>query len=179
MSTKKTFSPIPRGRTLIASSAIQRRVRELGARIRSHYKGRNPVLLGLMNGALFFLADLLRTLPASYEVRCASVRSYSGKASTGKILGLSEIQGDFAEREVVLIDDVLDTGLTLAEVRKRLLILGAKRVEICVFLRKRKRRTCAVRPRWVGFDIADEFVIGYGLDYNGLYRGIKSVRVME
>ncbi len=131
-----------------------------------------------MNGALFFLVDLLRELPPTYEVRCASVQSYLGKASTGKIRGISGIQGDFSGRDVLLVDDILDTGLTLESVRTRLLELGAKRVEICVFLRKNKRHRKTIRARWVGFEIEDEFVVGYGLDYNGLYRGLKSVRIL-
>lgn len=168
----------PRNKTLISQRAIQRRVRELGAEICSHYAKRPPVVIGLMDGALFFLVDLLRELPPTSEVHCVPVKSYRGTASTGKIKGLGAIGSDFKGRDVLIVDDVLDTGLTLAAVRERLVSLGAKRVDICVMLSKRKVRTKAVRARWIGFEIDDHFVIGYGLDYNGLYRGLKSVQIL-
>ncbi len=166
------------GKTLISQRAIARRVRELGGAIESHYAKRKPVVLGLMDGAIFFLADLLRELPPTYEVRCVPVKSYHGTASTGKIRGLDGIERSFKGREVLIVDDVLDTGLTLASVRERLLKLGAKRVEICVLVSKRKVRDKAVRARWVGFEIDDHFIIGYGLDYDGLYRGLPDVQIL-
>lgn len=170
---------VPKGKILISGRAIRIRVRELGADISRYYAKRPPIVLGLMDGALFFLVDLLRELPPVCEVRCVPVKSYSGAASTGKISGLAGIGHDFKGRDVLIVDDVLDTGLTLAEVRKHLLALGAKHVDICVMLSKRKRRQQAVRARWVGFEIDDHFVIGYGLDYNGWYRSLKNVQIFS
>lgn len=167
------------GKTLLAERAIKRRVKELARAIRQHYGKRPPVLLGLMNGALFFLVDLLRELPHDFEVRCVSLASYRGIKSTGKIKGLTGLDDDFKGRDVLLIDDILDTGQTLAAARERLLAAGARRVEVCVFLSKTKIRHRAVHARWIGFEIEDEFVVGYGLDWNGLYRGLKSVRILK
>jgi hypoxanthine phosphoribosyltransferase len=176
----KTRNSVPSlGKTLLSEAAIKRRVRELGREIRRYYGKRPPIVLGLMNGALFFLVDVLRELPPDFEVRCISVTSYQGSQSTGKIKGLSGLGSKFKGRDVLLIDDILDTGRTLAAVRERLLAGGARRVSVCVFLSKKKSRCRAVRARWTGFDIEDEFVVGYGLDWNGLYRGLKTVRIME
>lgn len=174
-----TSKQVPRGKILISGRAIHRRVRELGTEISRHYGKRAPVLLGLMDGALFFLVDLLRELSPDCEVRCVPVKSYRGTASSGEILGLEGIGTDFKGRDVLIVDDVLDTGLTLAAVRQRLRALGARRVDICVMLSKRKVRHRAVRARWVGFEIDDHFVIGYGLDFNGRYRGLKNVQIFS
>jgi len=174
-STRSAATP---GRTLLSAAAIRRRVAELGREISARYPAdRHPLtLLGLMNGSVFFLVDLMRHLPVETHVECWRVQSYQGTASTGTLRGLDHCQGDFQGRTVVIVDDILDTGLTLDAVRRRVLELGAKRAEICVLLRKKRRRTVKVAARWVGFDIADEFVIGYGLDHDGKYRGLKSIR---
>lgn len=166
------------GKVLISQRAIAKRVRELGAEIRRHYPKQPPIVLGLMDGAIFFLVDLLRQLPPTCEVRCVPVKSYHGTASSGKIDGLEGIEKSFKGRDVLIVDDVLDTGLTLASVRQRLLKIGAKRVEICVLVSKRKVREKAVRARWIGFEIDDHFIIGYGLDYDGLYRGLPNVQIL-
>jgi len=164
------------GRTLLPAAAIRRRVAALGREISARYPAsRQPLtVLGLMNGSVFFLVDL----PPETFVECWRVQSYQGTASTGTLGGLEHCRGDFQGRTVVIVDDILDTGLTLDAVRRRVLALGAQRAEICVLLRKKRRRTVKVAARWVGFDIADEFVIGYGLDHDGKYRGLKSIRVL-
>ncbi len=139
------------------------------------------MVLGLLNGALFFLADLLRHLPANAPVECWRLRSYPGTArqSSGRIEGLEAGFGSFKGRHVLMVDDVLDSGLTLNRVRARLLLLGARSVRICVLLRKRIRRAVPVRADWVGFDIGREFVIGYGLDYDGRYRQLPDIHVLH
>jgi len=163
-------------RVLIPAEAIQQRVDELAGEISSHYD-HPPVLLGLMNGALFFLNDLLRRLPPEAEFQCSTISSYAGTKTTGRVRGLDTISEGLRDREVLVIDDILDTGLTLSEVSTRLRELGAK-VRICVLLRKRAERLAEVEAEWVGFDIEDEFVVGYGLDYNGKYRSYEDIRVM-
>jgi hypoxanthine phosphoribosyltransferase len=132
-----------------------------------------------MNGALFFLADLLRAIEVETEISCVRLASYEGRASTGKLRGLGRLEGDFAGRDVLVVDDILDSGLTLAPLAARLRELGAADVKICVLLQKNRRRVRPVRADWIGFRIADEFVVGYGLDFNGRYRGLKEVRLLE
>jgi len=163
----------------LRSGEIKKRIRELGRAVTAHY-GREPfVVIGLMNGAIFFLVDLLRQLPADWEVFCPTVTSYAGAHSTGKVSGLDTLKRDLKGRRILLVDDILDTGLTLRMVSRRLRELGAAQVDICVLLRKRKRRREAVKARWVGFDVPDLFVIGCGFDFHGRYRGLKDIHVFE
>jgi hypoxanthine phosphoribosyltransferase len=169
--------PVP-GRILLSQAKIQARVRKLGRLLTAHYRGERPVLLGVMNGALFFLADLLRVMDLEAEVSCVRLASYEGRASTGKLRGLDFPAGTFRGRRVLVVDDILDTGLTLSRLAARLRQLGAAEVKICVLLEKQRPRRAPVQADWAGFHIADEFVVGYGLDYAGRFRGLKDIRVL-
>jgi hypoxanthine phosphoribosyltransferase len=168
------------GRILLSQTQIRSRVRELGRALTRRYRGKNVLVLGVMNGALFFLADLLRSLKLDdAQITCVSLASYTGTKSTGLLRGLDDLGGECLGRRVLIVDDILDTGRTLAALAARLRKLGAAEVKICVLLAKRRRREVPVRADWTGFTIADEFVVGYGLDYNGRYRNLKQVRVLE
>jgi hypoxanthine phosphoribosyltransferase len=169
------------GRILIPSRRIQARTRELAREIHAYYSDRDLVVLGLLNGCLFFLTDLVRQLPGPVRIESWRLRSYPGKRTTssGRVEGLRDGLGDFKGRHVLIVDDILDTGLTLASVRDRLRVLGAKSVRICVLLNKRKARTRRVRAHWAAFEIEDEFVVGYGLDYDGRYRELANIHVCE
>jgi len=167
------------GRVLLSQAQIRARVRQLGRDITRHYKGKRPLFLGVMNGALFFLADLLRAVDLETEISCVRLASYAGTKSTGTIRGLDVIGKSVAGRHVLIVDDILDTGRTLSALSARLKKLGAADVKICVLLEKRRRHEVPVKADWTGFKIADEFVIGYGLDYNGQYRNLKQVRLLE
>jgi hypoxanthine phosphoribosyltransferase len=169
--------PVP-GRILLSQAKIQAGVRRLGRAIGRHYRGERPVLLGVMNGALFFLADLLRVMDLEAEVVCVRLASYEGRKSTGKLRGLDFPAGTFRGRRVLVVDDILDTGLTLSRLVARLRKLAAAEVKICVLLEKQRPRRVPVHADWAGFRIADEFVVGYGLDYAGRYRGLKDIRVL-
>jgi hypoxanthine phosphoribosyltransferase len=166
-------------RKFLSAAQIKKRVQQLADEICAGYENREAVVLGIMNGALFFLADLLRRLPPTMEVQCRTIASYAGTQSTGTLQGLDHITGNFRGRHVLIVDDILDTGLTLGAIRKRLIEGGAKRIDVCVLLRKHKKRRHAIKARWVGFDIGDEFVVGYGLDYNGRYRSLRDICVLE
>jgi hypoxanthine phosphoribosyltransferase len=170
--------PLPVGRVLLTQAVIRARVRDLGAEITRHYRGRRPLVLGVMNGALFFLADLLRVLDLDVEISCVRLASYAGTASTGRLRGLESLGESVRGRSVLVVDDILDTGLTLSELVRRLRELGAAEVKICVLLQKKRRRERPVRADWSGFRIADEFVVGYGLDFEGRYRDLKHIRVL-
>ncbi|CAB4242872.1 Hypoxanthine-guanine phosphoribosyltransferase [Methylacidimicrobium sp. AP8] len=167
------------GDLLLSEGVIRERVRALGAEIRNAYAPGSFVLLGLLNGSLLFTADLLREVPPETEVVFWRVKSYRGTNSTGVCEGLEAEGGDFTGRAVLVVDDILDSGCTLQAVDKRLRILGASSVEHCVLLAKRRPRLPgSPLPRWIGFEIPDRFVVGYGLDYNGRYRGLRSIRVL-
>jgi hypoxanthine phosphoribosyltransferase len=167
------------GRRLLSQKQIQARVRQLGRLLTQHYAGERPLFLGIMNGALFFLADLLRAVELDSEITCVRLASYSGAKSTGKLRGLEAMGDSFRDRHVLIVDDIFDTGRTLAGVVRRLRELGAADVKICVLLEKRRRHEIPVKVDWIGFKIPDEFVVGYGLDYHGRYRGLKQIRVLE
>jgi hypoxanthine phosphoribosyltransferase len=166
-------------RILISEAQIQARVRDLGAELSEFYLGERPLLLGVMNGALFFLTDLLRAVNLDTEISCVRLASYAGVQSTGKLRGLDSLDESFAGRKVLIVDDILDTGHTLAELVARLRELGTADVRICVLLQKDRHRTLPVRADWVGFKIANEFVVGYGLDHDGRYRGLKDIHVLK
>ncbi len=166
------------GRLLLSQAQIHARVRQLGRAITRHYAGQRPLFLGIMNGALLFLADLLRAVDLDSEVTCVRLASYHGTESTGKLRGLEAMGDSFQGRHVVIVDDIFDTGTTLAGVTARLKELGAANVKICVLLQKKKTHL-PIKVHWIGFKIPDQFVIGYGLDYNGRYRGLKQIRVLE
>ncbi len=166
-------------RTLLTSAQIQARVAELAGEIRAHYGDEPPVLLGLMNGALFFLSDLMRDLPPEAEFQCSVISSYEGTQSSGRLQGLETIRDNLRGRKILVIDDILDTGLTLSKVNKRLLELEVREVKICVLLSKQVPRVVEVDVHWVGFEIENEFVVGYGLDYDGKYRSFDDIRIMR
>jgi hypoxanthine phosphoribosyltransferase len=170
--------PPPAGRILLSQSSIRARVRELGAQITAHYRGERPLLLGVMNGALFFLTDLLRVIELDTEISCVRLASYEGAASSGKLRGLDFLGDSFRGRHVLIVDDILDTGLTLEQLVARVREFGASDVKVCVLLQKDRHRDLPVKADWIGFRIADEFVVGYGLDFNGRYRGLKHIRVL-
>jgi hypoxanthine phosphoribosyltransferase len=168
------------GRVLIPQEKIAARVRELGAELTRHYADRRPLFVGVMNGALFFLADLVRAAELDVEISCVRLASYCGMHSTGVVRGLDDagLHDAVHGREVLVVDDVLDTGRTLRALTLRLHEHGAADVKICVLLEKESAREQPVRADWVGFRIADEFVVGYGLDHDGRFRQLRDVQVI-
>jgi len=169
------------GAVLIAREKIAARVTELAAELTRHYAGRRPLFLGVMNGALFFLADLVREVALDVEISCVRLASYAGTHSTGQVRGLddADLHDAVRDREVLIVDDILDTGRTLHALVAWLRALGATDVKICVLLEKERARDMPVRADWAGFRIADEFVIGYGLDFDGRFRQLPEIRVLD
>lgn len=166
----------PPGQPYLSATQIRQRVRTLAASIRKTYHQRPLTIVALLKGSVFFVVDLLRHLPPDTEVEFWNISSYEGTRSTGKIRGLRHCRGDFKGRDVLLIDDILDTGLTLDRTRRHAKKLGARSVSVCVLLSKRRSRVRSVQARWVGFSIKNEFVVGYGLDLNQRYRALPSIR---
>jgi hypoxanthine phosphoribosyltransferase len=166
------------GRPLITQTQIRSRVKELGAEITATYRNERPLFLGIMNGALCFMADLLREVDLDSEVSCVRLASYSGTETTHKLRGLEAMGDSFKGRNVIIVDDIFDTGFTLKAVIERLHQLGAADVKVCVLLQKEKGQI-PLKVDWIGFKIPNEFVVGYGLDYNGRFRGLKEIRVLH
>ncbi|NDC79863.1 MAG: hypoxanthine phosphoribosyltransferase [Verrucomicrobia bacterium] len=167
------------GQPYLSASRIRKRVRSLALSIRKAYRNRPLTIVALLKGSVFFVVDLLRNLPPDTEVEFWNISSYEGTRSTGKIRGLKHCRGDFRGRDILLIDDILDSGLTLDRTRHHVRKLGARSVSICVLLSKKRRRVRPVQARWVGFSIKDEFVVGYGLDLDQRYRALPSIRTLS
>jgi hypoxanthine phosphoribosyltransferase len=170
-------------RILIPRDRIAARVRELAAEIVAAYEKDHIdglTLVTILSGSLIFLADLIRELPLRMKIGLITVSSYRGATteSRGSII-LHELNTDVAGRHVLLIDDILDTGGTLRMVRQRLEAAGARSVRTCVLLCKPSKAPQDVKADFVGFDIDDVFVVGYGLDYNDLYRNFPDIGVLR
>jgi len=181
------------GEVLLTPGKIAARVRQLGRTLARHYRGREPVLVAIMNGCVLFLADLVRLWPGPVDLEFISAASYNGTRPGRVRLALpAGFKSRIAGRPVLVIDDIYDTGATLAAVCRKLKTFRPAEVRTLVMFRKQRRRTTRKptvppqrRPRtdcgpdWVGFDIPDRYVIGYGLDYCGRYRNLPCLAVLN
>lgn len=170
-------------RILIPRDEIARRVRELAGEIAGTYEGVEAdalTIVTILSGSVIFLADLIRELPLRMKIGLITVSSYRGATTESRgATVLQELNVDVSGRHVLLIDDILDTGGTLRMVRQRLETAGARSVRTCVLLRKPSKAPKDVAADFIGFDIDDVFVVGYGLDYNDLYRNFPDIGVLR
>lgn len=167
-------------RILVTEEQIQEKVKYLANQIKSAYEGKNPLILCILKGSLVFTADLIRALDMPCEIDFMQVSSYGKSAvSSGKLVIKKDVETDLTGRDVIIVEDILDTGVTLSNLMPILLEHGANSVALCVLLNKPDRRTVEVKAEYVGFDIEDEFVIGYGLDYAEKYRNLPYVGVLK
>ncbi len=170
------------GETIVDALSIQRRVGELAAAIDAHYAGSPTpiVLLCVLKGALIFTADLSRRLTVPCEIDFVAVRSYGdGTESSGRPALAAGVDMRVRGRDVVIVEDIVDTGHTIAFLRQHLAGLGARSVHVVALLDKTARRTQAVQLDWKGFDIPDRFVVGYGLDHRERYRNLADIRAVD
>ncbi|HEX8372923.1 MAG TPA: hypoxanthine phosphoribosyltransferase [Chthoniobacterales bacterium] len=165
---------------LLHTSTIFARLDELAHQITQDYQGRELTVLCLMSGSLMFGADLLRRIPLPLRIICVSVSSYHGGTSSSGQVTFQAAMPDLEGRHVLIIDDILDTGLTLSSLKEKLLRETAMlSTKICVLLRKEIAMERPVDADYVGFDIANEFVVGYGLDYQEKYRNLPFIGVLR
>ena len=164
---------------LITRVQIARRVRELAREVERDFQGRDFVVVSLLNGTVMFLADLIRHLNLPLRLDFMGVSSYREGTSAREIFYTKELRLDVRGRDVLLVDDILDTGQTLASVLAKLRALKPRRIKTCVLLDKPSRRVEDVRADYAGFEIPDLFVIGYGLDYAERYRNLPFVGVLH
>ena len=161
--------------TVISAEAIARRVRDLGAEVSSAYDGREPILALVLHGAFIFAADLARTLTCAHRVESLALASYDGRESSGQVRVVKDLGCDIAGRDVLIVEDIVDTGRTLAATVDLLERRNPRSIEAVTLLDKPSRRLIDVTPRWVGFEIEDVFVVGYGLDLDGRFRGLPYI----
>ncbi len=167
-------------KTLISESQIQQRVLELGRQIEEDYQGRPLTIVAILTGSLILLADLIRQIRLPLRVALIQASSYKGATTTAGTLVLNEsFAPDVEGRDVLLLDDILDTGRTLSVLIDRMKQRGAQRVRTLVLLRKIGRQVVDVEPDYIGFTIPDAFVIGYGLDFDDEYRHLPYVAVLD
>jgi hypoxanthine phosphoribosyltransferase len=167
-------------RVLFDEPAIHRRLDEIAAQISTDYRNRELTVIAVLHGSLMFVADLLRRIPLPLKLECLSVNSYHGKAQTsGDVIFKQVTIPDVMGRDVLILDDILDTGHTLEAIRETLQTAKPHSIRICVLLSKRKQRARDVHPDYTGFEIEDEFVVGYGLDFRERYRNLPYIGVLR
>jgi hypoxanthine phosphoribosyltransferase len=163
-----------------ARDVIERRVRDLAAEISRDYQGRDLLIVGVLKGAFIFMADLIRSLTIPCGIDFVRLSSYgAGSASSGEIRITKDLETPIAGRDVLIVEDIVDTGLTLSRL---VAVLGERRpasIRVCAFIDKHERRQVAFTADYVGFTIADGFIVGYGLDYNEKFRFLPDICVLR
>ena len=168
------------GKTLVQPDELQRRVRELGEEITRDYQGRDLVLVGVLKGAVFFLSDLMRSLEVPCEVDFMAVASYgSATDSSGVVRILKDLDAAIEDRDVLIVEDIVDSGLTLQYLMRSLKARGPRTLAVCALLTKPERRRVDLPTRYVGFEIPNRFAIGYGLDFEERFRNLDYVAALR
>ncbi len=168
------------GEVLFDLETIRKRVRELGAQITADYRGKNPHLIGILKGASIFHADLVRAIDLGLSIDFIAVGSYGASTeSSGEVRILKDLDESVEGKDVLLVEDILDTGLTLNYLLQMLGSRGPSSVKVVALLNKPSRRKIEVRADYVGFDIPDRFVVGYGLDFNQRYRNLPFIAILK
>ena len=168
------------GEVLIEEDALQSRIAELGAEISQEYEDRDLLLVGVLKGAVFFMADLMRELTVPCEIDFMAISSYGAATdSSGVVRILKDLDANIAGRDVLVVEDIIDSGLTLSYLMRSLKARKPASLEICALLTKPERREIEVPVKFVGFEIPNKFVIGYGLDFAERYRNLPYVAVLH
>ena len=167
-------------RVLFDEPTILRRLDEIAAQISTDYHDRELTVIAVLNGSLIFMADLLRRIPLPLKLDCLSVASYhGGTRSAGEVVFRQIMLPDVAGRHILILDDILDSGLTLNAIRRKLEEAKPLSVRVCVLLEKKIERAAPVEADYVGFEIGNAFVVGYGLDYMERYRNLPCIGVLR
>ncbi len=165
----------------ITHEEIVEKCRELGKNISKDYQGKNPILIGLLKGCVPFMAELIKHIDIYIQVDFMDVSSYlGGTSSTGTVSILKDLSANLTNREVIIVDDIIDTGLTLFEVYKIMKSRGAKTIEVVTLIDKPEgRKTTQVQPKYIGYNIPKKFVVGFGLDYDEYYRNLPYIGILK
>ena len=170
----------PAGEILVQPDDLQRRVKELGAEITRDYAGKEPLLIGVLKGAVFFLSDLMRQIDVPCTVDFMAVASYGDATeSSGVVRILKDLDAPIEGRDVLIVEDIVDSGLTLQYLMKNLRSRRPASLEVCALLTKPARREAEVSAKYIGFEIPNRFVIGYGLDHAERYRNLPYVAALN
>jgi hypoxanthine phosphoribosyltransferase len=165
---------------LIPSSDIQEKVHELGERITEDYRGERPLLVGVLRGAVIVLGDLMRKIDLPCEIDFMDISSYgTGTSSSGVVRILKDLEEDITDRHVLVVEDIIDTGLTVSYLLRSLQARKPASLEVFALLSKPSRRRVELDVKYLGFEVPDEFVVGYGLDFAGAYRNLPDICVLK
>ena len=166
---------------LVSEEQLKSKVAELGAQISRDYAGKNLVLVSILKGSVVFMADLMRAVSIPCNIDFMVVSSYGGSNTTtsGLVKIIKDLDGDLSGKDVLIVEDILDTGVTLSNLVPMLKMRNPNSVKICTILDKPSRRKAAIQPDYEGFQVPDEFVVGYGLDYDEKYRNLPYVGVLK
>jgi hypoxanthine phosphoribosyltransferase len=165
---------------LLTEEQIKARIAEMGEEIAEKHQGERPLFLGVLKGCFVFMADLIRACPIKSDLEFIAVSSYeNATVSSGRVQITHDVQQDITGRNIIIVEDILDSGNTLAFLKDYLMTKGAKSITIVTLLDKPSRRTKAITPDLAGFVVPDEFVVGYGLDYAQEYRNIPYIGVLK
>ena len=168
------------GRVLISRDEIAARTTELGRAIGQDFADKRPLLVGVLKGAVIFMADLIRAVPAPVAMDFMGVASYgAGTRASGAVRLTADLSMSIEGRDVVIVEDIVDTGRTLGYLRRNFATRRPRSLSVCVLLDKVERREVEVKLDYVGFAIPDRFVVGYGFDFAGHYRGLPDIHVLE
>ncbi|HRI78369.1 MAG TPA: hypoxanthine phosphoribosyltransferase [Cyclobacteriaceae bacterium] len=159
----------------IPSEKIEKKVAALGQQINKDYEGKTPIFIPVLNGSFMFASDLMKAVTIPCHISFVKISSYAGTASTGQLKTLIGHEESLFDLHIIVVEDIVDSGLTLHKLMEDLRSRGAKSVEAIALLRKRVAREKGIEVKYVGFEIDDEFVLGYGLDYDGLGRNLKDI----
>ena len=166
---------------LVSEEQLKAKVAELGAQISKDYKGKNLVLVSILKGSVVFMADLMRAISIPCNIDFMVVSSYGGSNTTtsGLVKIIKDLDGDLSGKDVLIVEDILDTGVTLSNLVPMLKMRNPSSVKICTILDKPSRRKADIAPDYEGFQVPDEFVVGYGLDYDEKYRNLPYVGILK
>ena len=165
---------------LLDRERIAKRVEELGAQITRDYAGESPLFVCILKGSICFFADLIRAVDLPAEIEFMKASSYgSATVSSGQVRVVSELDDKIRDRHVILVEDIIDSGRTIAYVKQDMLSKGVKSLKVASLLDKPSRRVADVAPDYTGFEVPDEFVVGYGLDYAQYYRNLPYIGVLK
>ena len=165
---------------LVPSAGIQEKVSEMGERITRDYEGERLLLVGVLRGAVVVMGDLMRNINLPCEIDFMDISSYgSGTSSSGVVRILKDLEEDISGRHVLVVEDIIDTGLTLSYLLRSLRARKPASLEICALLSKPSRRRVELDVKYLGFEVPDEFVVGYGLDYAGAYRNLPDICILK
>lgn len=167
------------GKPFFSETQIQIRVKELADKISKDYSGKDIIVIGILKGALMFFSDIIRRISIPLSIDFIIASSYIKTQTSGEVKVFYDVREDITNKDILLVDDIVDTGITLNKIRERIFSRRPNSIKICVLLNKKNRRLVDVPLDYVGFDIPDEFVVGYGLDYENKFRNLPYISVFK